>query len=69
MTEESLVITKMSEPIHVTITRSAKGRYQWEISIHGATADETLETGIRIDKQLLLEYGDQASGENGDKKE
>lgn len=69
MTEESLIITKSAEPIHIEITRSAKGRYQWSITVHGATADETLETGIRIDKQLLLEYGDQASGENGDKKE
>ena len=28
-------IQKLAEPVHLTITRNAKGKVQYEISIHG----------------------------------
>lgn len=64
---ETVVVTKLGEPIRVQITRSAKGKYQWEVTVSAATADEALEVGIHIDKQLEIEYHGRASGETEEK--
>ena len=34
--EPTVTIQKLAEPVHLTITRNAKGKVQYEISIHGA---------------------------------
>lgn len=44
------------KPYHLTLTRNAKGLYQWEISIHVDNAVEALDTAQFIDFRLKETY-------------
>ncbi|MGP8056806.1 MAG: hypothetical protein ACLP9K_04300 [Nitrososphaerales archaeon] len=46
-----------AQPVHVTLTRNAKGTYQWEISVHAETVEKTLEQVNQVDKELDEKYG------------
>ncbi len=63
ITTEQITTTKMAEPVHLIVTRNAKGEYQYEISIHAATVDEVLAQTKAIDDQVKAMYRGQLSGE------
>jgi hypothetical protein len=45
-----------SKPLKVTLTRGAKGGYQWEIRLYGDAKDEVLAEIKKIDEQLRTSY-------------
>ena len=45
------------EPVHVTLTRNAKGSYSWEISVHAETTEKALAQVGTIDESLKGKYG------------
>lgn len=49
---------------HVTVTRSAKGKYQWEISVHSDSEGEVLAMVSRLEGDLRRQYQGQLSGED-----
>jgi hypothetical protein len=53
----SVVRTVLAQPVHVTLSQSAKGRYYWEISVHAADAEEAREMYVSIDEDLKRRYG------------
>ena len=61
--EETIQITTMAEPVHITVTRNAKGRYQYEISVHTKTADEAFDIGVELDARLKKHFEGQLAGE------
>ena len=46
-----------AQPVHITLTRNAKGTYQWEISIHAETVEKTLEQIDETEAELKAKYG------------
>lgn len=50
-------VVKYAQPCHVTLSRSAKGSYYWEISVHATTPAETLALVSECDIKLRREYG------------
>ena len=52
--EQHTVINTLGQPIHVTITKTSKGSYNWEVSVHGKDIDETL----RLTKQQVVRIDD-----------
>jgi len=49
---EQVVTQHMAEPVHITVTRNAKFDIQFEVSIHGATVEETLRD-VNLAEQAL----------------
>jgi hypothetical protein len=48
---------RMAQPYHITLTKNAKGVYQWEISVHEETPEKVFETVQGLDAKLRVEYG------------
>ncbi len=46
--EEQIVTQRMAEPVHITLTRNAKGDIQWEVSIHGPTTKEAVDNTLEM---------------------
>ncbi len=63
MTEESVVVQKIAEPLHLTITRNAKGKYQYEISVHTPDGDAAFDVGFRLDERGRAKLQGQLAGE------
>jgi hypothetical protein len=53
-TRKSTVI--YAQPVHITLQRSAKGGYYWDISIHAPTVSETLDMIHEADERLRKNY-------------
>jgi hypothetical protein len=51
------------KPFHVTLTRNAKGRYQWEISVHTDIGADAYAEAVNLDSALRKEYEGQLGGE------
>ena len=54
--QETFNIQTIAEPVHVILTRNAKGNYQWEIGYHGRSVNDTLDMLAEIDSRLKREY-------------
>ena len=46
--EEQVVTQHMGEPVHITITRNAKGDIQWEVSLHAPTTQAAVDNAIAL---------------------
>jgi|GEM_PF-1292629 arginine decarboxylase-like protein len=56
---EETKLTRVAQPYHVTVTKNAKGSYQWEVSIYSETADDVLASVEYVEKELRARYGSQ----------
>ena len=61
--DEQQITTRMAEPVHLTISRSAKGKIQYEISIHAATVDDTAWQVFELENRVKAQYKGQLAGE------
>jgi hypothetical protein len=50
-----------TQPVHIRLSKSPKGRYHWEISVHGPTEKDTLDIVNRLNAELEIKYGDKAT--------
>ena len=41
--DKQIIVNYMGEPTHITLTKNAKGQYQYEISYHGSDPDQTVD--------------------------
>jgi hypothetical protein len=57
--EQHIVINTLGQPIHVTLTKTSKGTYNWEVSVHGKDIDETLRLTQQADGYLRAKFGDE----------
>ena len=55
MTEEQVITQHIAEPVHVTITRNAKGDIQYEVSVHG-DRHSAIDVALDIEEQLAKKY-------------
>ena len=60
---ETVNIQKIAEPVHFVLTRNAKGKYQYELSIHAKDVDTVLEQAWKLDEQVRLKLQGQMAGE------
>jgi hypothetical protein len=51
------IINSFEQPIHITLTKNAKGSYQWEISVHAPTLKEAIDQIKEADSILTNQYG------------
>lgn len=49
-------ISEMKQPVHITITKNAKGDYQWEISIHETDVDTAYIESTKLDALLTTHF-------------
>ena len=63
MVEEQTVTTKIAEPIHLTTTRNAKGKIQYEISIHAATVQEVAAKTEELEMLVKAQHKGELAGE------
>ena len=56
-------IQKLAEPVHVTITRNAKGKVQYEFSVHAATPPEVELIVGELEKWVQDKFKGQLAGE------
>lgn len=61
--EPQKVISQIAQPYHVTLTKNAKGQYQWEISVHELTPELVLNAVNGLDDELRKRYN--ANGAEG----
>jgi len=59
---EGTQLTRVAQPYHVTVTKNAKGSYQWEVSVYSETADDALASVEHVEKGLRARYGSQDQG-------
>ena len=59
MPEESSVVTHIGEPIHISISRNAKGNIQYEVSVHMSDAAECKRITTFLEDALYAKYKDQ----------
>lgn len=56
-------VIKYAEPVHLTITLNAKGKIQYEISVHGQTDVDTAEVSFRLEDKVKERYGKQLASQ------
>ena len=49
-------IQKLAEPVHLTITRNAKGKVQFEISIHSADTSKVEHDTAELEDWVQKKY-------------
>ena len=54
--EPTVTIQKLAEPVHLTITRNAKGKVQYEISIHTASVDDVAEQTKQLEAWVQAKF-------------
>ena len=50
--DKQIVVNYMGEPVHITLTKNAKGQYQYEISYHGSDPFQTAEVVAELTKKV-----------------
>ena len=56
MTEETKVVNSLQQPVHITLTKNAKG-YNWEVSVHGESVGDTIYKVEQAERELKDKYG------------
>jgi len=58
--EENIQIQKVVQatetPVHLVLTRNARGGYQWEISVYAGDEHEALQVVLNVDVVLAKKY-------------
>jgi hypothetical protein len=55
-TQIQRVVQATETPVHLVLTRNAKGGYQWEISVYAGDENEALQIVLSVDEVLTKKY-------------
>ncbi len=61
---ETTTIAKIGEPVHLTVSTNAKGKIQYEISVHGATDADITPHVDRLEAYVQEKYKGRLAGDD-----
>jgi len=53
------VINEYKQPVNITLTKGAKGRYRWSVNVHAEDVDQALYMLEEVDQKLRASFGEQ----------